>query len=613
MTGPRRWSEIKMRTSQFVGFFFVLLVAHRASALSCGWPGKPVGGTLVSTSLPQPLQEEVPSFGRAYVPTNRVLSYEYQFQEGQVVAYQCHTSRLDVLTGTYSNRTCQSDGRWSGTRPWCDLNVAYGKTVNYAGLETSRVVTLSDTLMTDGLIDSEDPLNSALCPPLARGGGAYFTVNLGEEMPVRVVGIFGKKGEGMNNLENKKVLLGSANCPQMTGNASAFGYQCNRAMTQATTSNLVGSTVRFEHSSSFVVDICEVVIYANPTLADCGEPEIPAFGEVTITTSSLYQEARYNCRAGYELQGTNLRTCYGRDWNGEQPICVEIYVAPSTEANYNSTTTFPGDVGSSGGGMDPFQIVLIVVCVALAIGLIVALVVLLYYGRISCCGTAGNKFAKKLSKKKKPSSNDQRDYQKVATPQTMPATSATAAASRAMQEANKREAALAAAEQERRAEEEDFINTRLAYQNERAVASQQIQRKPAPTPDSSANPTPLTTPQIPKNPPVTYVELSHEPARRLPESPAALHSLSNSSKPVAEPEYAQVVMRPGSRNSKKNGQVNNDGAMSDTTDVSTTSPPARKSYIPSIYLKESPDVQMKQQALNNQLKEAVRISRNTDF
>lgn len=56
-------------------------------------------------------------------------------------------------------------------------------------------------------------------------------------------------------------------------------------------------------------------------LADCGEPEIPAFGEVTITTSSLYQEARYNCRAGYELQGTNLRTCYGRDWNGEQPIC----------------------------------------------------------------------------------------------------------------------------------------------------------------------------------------------------------------------------------------------------------------------------------------------------
>lgn len=191
--------------------------------------------------------------------------------------------------------------------------------------------------------------------------------------------------------------------------------------------------------------------------------------------------------------------------------------------------------------------------------------------------------------------------------------SATAAASKALQEANKREAAMAAAEQERRSEEEDFINTRLAYQNERAVASQQMQRKPAPTPDSSPNPTPVTTPQIGKNPAVTYAELTHEPTRRLPESPATLHSLPTSFNPVVEPEYAQVVMRPGSRNSKKNGHVNNDGASSDATDQSTTSPPARKSYIPSIYLKESPDVQMKQQALNNQLKEAVRITRNTDF
>ena len=32
-------------------------------------------------------------------------------------------------------------------------------------------------------------------------------------------------------------------------------------------------------------------------------------------------------------------------------------------------------------GLDPFQIVLIVVCVSLAIGLIVALIVLLKYGR----------------------------------------------------------------------------------------------------------------------------------------------------------------------------------------------------------------------------------------
>ena len=71
----------------------------------------------------------------------------------------------------------------------------------------------------------------------------------------------------MSNLMNKKVTLGSAECAQMAGNASAFGYQCNRAMSQASTANLVGSTVRFEHSSTFVVDICEVVIYANPSMS----------------------------------------------------------------------------------------------------------------------------------------------------------------------------------------------------------------------------------------------------------------------------------------------------------------------------------------------------------
>lgn len=69
----------------------------------------------------------------------------------------------------------------------------------------------------------------------------------------------------MNNLMSKKVTLGTAECAQMAGNASAFGYQCNRAMSQASTSNLMGTTVRFEHSSNFVVDICEVVIYANPS------------------------------------------------------------------------------------------------------------------------------------------------------------------------------------------------------------------------------------------------------------------------------------------------------------------------------------------------------------
>jgi len=78
---------------------------------------------------------------------------------------------------------------------YTDINVAYGKTVNYLAVDMSRAVEMSDTLMTDALIDSEDPVNTADCPSLTREGGAYLSVNLGESLPVRVVGIFGKKGK----------------------------------------------------------------------------------------------------------------------------------------------------------------------------------------------------------------------------------------------------------------------------------------------------------------------------------------------------------------------------------------------------------------------------------
>ena len=56
-------------------------------------------------------------------------------------------------------------------------------------------------------------------------------------------------------------------------------------------------------------------------LSDCGEPEIPADGQVTITNSTRYQEARYECSPGYELSGMSIRRCSGRKWNGFQPLC----------------------------------------------------------------------------------------------------------------------------------------------------------------------------------------------------------------------------------------------------------------------------------------------------
>jgi hypothetical protein len=47
----------------------------------------------------------------------------------------------------------------------------------------------------------------------------------------------------------------------------------------------------------------------------------------------------------------------------------------------NSTLDYTDGGPMKTAGLDPFQIVLIVVCVSLAIGLLVALIVLLKYGR----------------------------------------------------------------------------------------------------------------------------------------------------------------------------------------------------------------------------------------
>lgn len=50
----------------------------------------------------------------------------------------------------------------------------------------------STELMTDGLASPDD---GAECILLKKGGGAYFTVDLGQEFPVRDVQVVGKPGK----------------------------------------------------------------------------------------------------------------------------------------------------------------------------------------------------------------------------------------------------------------------------------------------------------------------------------------------------------------------------------------------------------------------------------
>jgi hypothetical protein len=55
---------------------------------------------------------------------------------------------------------------------------------------------------------------------------------------------------------------------------------------------------------------------------ECGRPEIPANGRVSIVTNQNGQVATYSCKPGYMMVGTGERTCNTTQWTRTEPICI---------------------------------------------------------------------------------------------------------------------------------------------------------------------------------------------------------------------------------------------------------------------------------------------------
>ena len=90
--------------------------------------------------------------------------------------------------------------------------------------------------------------------------------------------------------------------------------------------------------STFVAtfEVCSV----EPPVGDleCGEPEVPAHGLVSIRTHEGVQIASYSCQDGYQLQGLTDRSCDGTGWSGKEPVCIQssktVTFPPSDEVSY---------------------------------------------------------------------------------------------------------------------------------------------------------------------------------------------------------------------------------------------------------------------------------------
>ena len=71
-----------------------------------------------------------------------------------------------------------------------------------------------------------------------------------------------------------------------------------------------------------VENVLFYLCYVIKTVVDCGELSLTN-GKVSYRHSTAYNSAAtYSCNAGYDLIGTNTRTCsVSGDWSGSPPTC----------------------------------------------------------------------------------------------------------------------------------------------------------------------------------------------------------------------------------------------------------------------------------------------------
>ena len=69
--------------------------------------------------------------------------------------------------------------------------------------------------------------------------------------------------------------------------------------------------------------VCITLFYFSLTAVVCPSLPDPLNGGVILTTVSVGSVATYTCNSGFELVGSETRTCQGDGmWSGETPVCT---------------------------------------------------------------------------------------------------------------------------------------------------------------------------------------------------------------------------------------------------------------------------------------------------
>ena len=249
---------------------------------------------------------------------------------GDTATYTCNSGF--EISGS-DTRTCQSNGEWSGSTPTCE--------VKSTGI-------LSTDIQCPAL---SDPDNGVVGTTGTRvGDTATYTCNSGYELSTSDTQTCQSNGEWSGSaptcegiqsysyylLDNDYKIILAVQCPALsnpengavsitgTGVSDTATYTCNDGY------EISGSdtqTCQLNGKWSGSPPICEIKsVGIISTDVQCPALSDPENGAVSTTGTEIGDTATYTCNSGYELSGSDSRTCQlNGEWSGSAPTCEGKY------------------------------------------------------------------------------------------------------------------------------------------------------------------------------------------------------------------------------------------------------------------------------------------------
>ncbi|XP_065893685.1 CUB and sushi domain-containing protein 1-like isoform X2 [Dysidea avara] len=244
-------------------------------------------------------------------------------------SFTCNTGY--ELTGS-DTRTCQSDGSWSGSDDVC-------RRVSCPSLTGPNNGMINCSLGDDGVPSYEDTCS--------------FTCNTGYEL----TGSDTRTCQSDGSWSGNETICRKVHCPLLTqpnnghincivGDDGVISYKDNCSVSCNTGYELTGSDTRTCQSNgnwSGSDDVCRKV--------PCSSLTDPNNGMITCSLGddgvpSYEDTCSFTCNTGYELTGSDTRTCQSNgNWSGSDDVCRKVPCSSLTDPNNGMITCSLGDDG----------------------------------------------------------------------------------------------------------------------------------------------------------------------------------------------------------------------------------------------------------------------------